>query len=468
MNTAFKRSFSVFLAVVLLAVGMGLLGYRFANYGEEWATLRANRHLTQNGSFIGAGRVLDRNGVVLSETVDGKRVYNNSERIRRSVLHIVGDSEGYIASGVQTAYKKELIGYSLVSGIFQLKKYGSGNDIMLTVDSAVSTAALDALGSKKGVVAVCNYKTGELLCAVSSPNYDIRNKPSAEKIADDERYSGVYINRLLDGLYTPGSVFKIVTTAAVIKSGRNMSDWVYKCTGETVIDGVKVSCPHSHGKLSFDEALAQSCNCAYAQLAVDTGKEALTETAKALGFGSRYEFGNSLTAASRIDLSDASVSDVAWAGVGQYTTLANPYQMLTLISAIANGGKAKLPYTVKSISSPSGKILSVPETGTRTMLDESTAAELKRMLRNNVKSHYGDYNFPGLDVCGKTGTAEVGDGKKPHSWFVGFSADETCPLAVVAVIENGGWGSSVALPAAAAALEAAADALTAEFASNID
>ena len=116
MKTAFRRSLAVFLAVVLLAGGMGLLGYRFVSHGEEWATLRANRHLTQNGSFIGAGKVLDRNGTVLSETVDGKRVYNNSERIRRSTLHIVGDSEGYIASGVQTAYKKELIGYSLVSG----------------------------------------------------------------------------------------------------------------------------------------------------------------------------------------------------------------------------------------------------------------------------------------------------------------------------------------------------------------
>ena len=452
MRTTSKRSFAALALVVVMVAGMVFLGVRLALNGEQWATLRANRHLTGNGSFIGAGNVCDRNGEILSQTVDGKRVYNDSENLRRATLHIVGDSEGYIASGVQTAYKKELIGYNFASGIFPLVKYARGNDVALTVDASVSTAALKALGSSKGVVAVCNYKTGELLCAVSSPNYDIRNKPSAEKLEKDPDYTGVYINRFIDGLYTPGSVFKTVTTVCAIQNMTDYSSFEYECTGETVINGVKVTCPRAHGKLDFDSAFAQSCNCAYAHLAEKLGGTALTSTAQKLGFGKSFDFGNTETAPSRINLTGASSSDIAWAGVGQYTTLVNPYHMLTMVCAIANGGTAKLPYAVASVSSPSGRVISTTVPGEEVLLDAGTALTVKNMMRNNVRSNYGDGNFDGLSVCGKTGTAEVGDGKKPHSWFIGFSADESCPLAVVVIVENGGWGSSVALPIAAKTL----------------
>lgn len=457
MKTTAKRGLVVLILVFAVLGGMVFLGVKLALNGGEWTMLRANKHLIKNGSFIAAGNILDRNGEILAETVDGERVYNNSERIRKATLHIVGDSEGYISSGVQTAYKRELTGYSYVTGIFSLKKYGRGNDVTLTLDSTVCATALDKLSNRKGTVAVYNYKTGELICSVSTPSFDIRNKPDTATIEKNENgaYSGLYMNRLLDGLYTPGSTFKIITTASAVENKTDISSWEYTCTGETVINGVKVTCPHSHGKLDFKSAFAQSCNCAYAHLAVEIGKESLTSTAKEFGFGKSFSFGNMMTKPSRIDLSEAEKSDLAWAGVGQYTTLVNPYHMLTVVGAIANKGTAVLPYVVSEVRSPSGKITLKTTAETQDYIDENTANLLCEMMRNNVKSNYGDWNFNGLEMCGKTGTAEVSENDEPHAWFVGFSKKKDCPLAVVVIVENGGWGSSAAIPIASAVMNEA-------------
>ncbi len=450
MRTTAKRGILVFLLVAVVVGGLGVLGFRFAVNGEKWATLRANEHLTENGSFIGAGKVSDRNGEVLAYTENNERKYNESERIRRSTLHIVGDTEGYISSGVQSAYKTQLTGYNLVTGMYSLTKYGKGNDVSLTIDSNVCAKAYDALNGRKGVVAAYNYKTGELICSVSSPDYDINNKPTPEEINENKegKYDGLYMNRLIDGLYTPGSVFKIITTTSVCENIPDIESWEYKCTGETVIDGVKITCPKKHGTVDFEEAFAKSCNCAYAELTIKLGNEKLEATAAEMGFGKKFDFGKGKTVASRFDLSSATRGDASWAGVGQYETLVNPYHMLTILGAVANKGEAVLPYAVNNVTNPAGNVIEKTKIKTETYFTPEIADEVKGMMQNNVEVTYGKWRFEGLSMGGKTGTAEVEDGKKPHSWFMGFSDNESCPVAIVVVVENGGWGASEALPIA--------------------
>ena len=457
MKMTSRRGFVVLLLVVAVVTGLVFLSYKLAVNGENWATLRANEHLTEDGSFIAAGHITDRNGEILAKTENNERIYNDSERIRRSTLHIVGDTEGYISSGVQTAYKTQLIGYNRITGLHSLIKNGRGNDVKLTLDSELCAVAYDKLNGRKGVVAAYNYETGELLCSVSSGNYDIRNKPSPEEIAENKngQYDGIYMNRLIDGLYTPGSTFKIVTAASAIENKKNINDWEYTCEGETVIDGVKVTCPHSHGKLSFKTAFSNSCNCAFAQLSVDLGKEKLTATAKKFGFDESFSFGKGQTEKSRIDLSDAEKGDVAWAGVGQYTTLVNPYHMLTLVGSLANGGTAVLPYAVSTVATPDGRVVEETIAVTREYVSSDVAKQIKELMRFTVEDNYGDWRFKGLQMCGKTGTAEISDEEEPHSWFVGFSENPACPVAIVVVVENGGWGSSAALPIASSVMESA-------------
>lgn len=457
MKMTSRRSLVVLLLVVAVVAGLGFLGYKLAVNGESWATLRANEHLTENGSFIAAGHITDRNGEILAKTENNERIYNDSERIRRSTLHIVGDTEGYISSGVQTAYKTQLIGYSKITGLHSLIKNGRGNDVKLTLDSELCAVAYDELNGRKGVVAAYNYETGELLCSVSSGNYDIRNKPSAEEIAENKngQYDGIYMNRLIDGLYTPGSTFKIVTAASAVENRKSLNDWEYICEGETTIDGVKVTCPHSHGKLSFKTAFSNSCNCAFAELSADLGAENLTATAKEFGFGESFAFGKGQTEKSRIDLTEAEKGDVAWAGVGQYTTLVNPYHMLTLVGSVANGGTAVLPYAVSSVATPEGRVVEETVAVSRECISSDVAKKLKELMRFTVEDNYGDWRFKGLQMCGKTGTAEISEEEEPHSWFVGFSENSSCPVAIVVVVENGGWGSSAALPIASSVMEEA-------------
>lgn len=455
MKMTSRRSFVVLLLVVAVVAGLGFLGYKLAVNGEDWATLRANEHLTEKGSFIAAGHITDRNGEILAKTENNERVYNDSERIRRSTLHIVGDTEGYISSGVQTAYKTQLIGYSPVTGLQSLIDNGRGNDVELTLDSELCALAYDKLNGRKGVVAAYNYKTGEILCSVSSGNYDIRNKPTPKEIAENAngQYDGVYMNRLIDGLYTPGSTFKVVTAASVIENKSDIDDWEYTCEGETTIGGVKVTCPHFHGKLNFKTAFSNSCNCAFAQLGADLGNDKLTVTANEFGFGESFAFGKVQTEKSRLDLSDAGTGDVAWAGVGQYTTLVNPYHMLTIVGSVANGGTAVLPYAVSTIATPNGEVVEEAIAISREYILPGVADSLKELMRFTVVDNYGDWRFKGLQMCGKTGTAEVSDDKDPHSWFVGFSDNPSCPVAIVVVVENGGWGSSAALPIASSVME---------------
>ena len=450
MRTTAKRSIAILVLVAMVVSGLGFLASKFVINGEKWATMRANEHLNEGGSFIAAGNVTDRNGELLAHTEGEDRIYSESERIRRATLHIVGDTEGYIASGVQTAYKTKLTGYNPVTGLYSLKKYGRGNDVHLTIDAEICAKAYDKLNGRNGVVAAYNYVTGELICSVSAPNYDINNKPSEDEINSDEsgKYEGLYLNRLIDGMYTPGSTFKIITTTSAIENNPDIYSFTYKCTGETTIDGVKVTCPSVHGEMDFKECLANSCNGAYAHIAAELGGDKLMATANEYGFGQQFEFGNQKTNPSTIDLSGAPDGDVAWAGVGQYTTLVNPYHMLTVVGSIANGGEAVLPYVVSEVVTPAEKLVLQNKAKTVTYLAPETASAVDEMLRFVVENGYGDGRFEGLSMCGKTGTAEVEDGKSPHSWFVGYSKNPKCPIAVVVIVENGGWGSENALPIA--------------------
>ena len=309
---------------------------------------------------------------------------------------------------------------------------------------------------------VINYKTGKLVCEVSKPSFDIQNKPT-ENINNDKTgaYDGVYLNRFFSGVYTPGSTFKVITAASAIDNIADIDSQTFKCKGTYAIDGGSVKCLDTHGTVSFERALNVSCNSAFAQIALQLGKENLQATADSLGFNQSYSVGNIRLAKSSFDVTAASQLDLGWAGVGQYTTLVNPCHMLMITGAIANGGQAVNPYLVEKITTQTGKTAFEAEvTAGQQMFSANTAQKLQEMLRSNVKNYYGDGKFKNLEMCGKTGTAEVSSedgGAKPHAWFIGYSAREDLPFAIVVVVENGGGGSSVAIPVANKTMQKVAD-----------
>ena len=447
-----KRAGVCLILAAALVLGLCFYVLRYVIYGGKWVSLAANRHLYNSAGQLSVGRVLDRDGDVLSwADEDGSRRYYDGETVRKATLHAVGDAEGKIGTGALVAFADQLSGYNLITGAYSLQ--GTGNDLYLTLDARYNYIAYNALNGRKGAVGVYNYKTGEILCMVSTPTFDPANPPVIEE--GDEQYDGVYINRFLSGTFVPGSVFKTVTLAAAIENIPDLFDRTWTCTGSAQVGEGTVTCPYAHGEMDIYGALASSCNGVFAQLAVELGPEEMTAYAEKAGLTSSYEVSGISTARGRFDLSDAAVNDQGWAGVGQYSDAVNPCALMVYMGAIANGGRAAVPQLVLRTETPLGFPPSFYfSRQTERLVSSHTAQVLADMMARNVTEGYGAGRFPNMDLCAKSGTAEVGGGKSPTAWFAGFLRNEDAPYAFVVAVEEGGSGSQTAGNVAAAVLNA--------------
>ena len=437
------RSTAVLALALMLVLGLAFYVIRFGVSGEKWASSRINRGV-YSGSTVAVGTVTDRNGEILSEVSEGKRVFSPSEKTRRATLHAVGDTAGNIGTSALKALATRLIGYNPVTGTYSLD--GGGGTAKLSIDATLNLAAYDALNGRSGAVVVINYKTGEILCNLSSPTFD-PNNPS-EVDLDSPRYEGVYLNRVLSASYTPGSSFKLVTAAAAIERIPGISTRKFECTGSFEVGEGVVTCTSKHGSIGFDDALAHSCNVAFAQLALELGGQTLQDYAKAYGFIDPLKIDGIYTAAGNYTVAEPDSFELAWSGAGQSKSLCSPVAMARFAAAIANGGSAS------KLTSEARSALRVA-VSTERVLSSATAKKLGDMMEYNVEETYGADNFPGLALHAKSGTAEVGNGAEPHAWFVGYIENEDYPLAFAVIVENGGGGSSVAGGVANKVLQAA-------------
>lgn len=457
MNRVSRRASALLLLILLLTGGLGYFVYEYAAKAETWVVSAGSPHVFNSGN-IGCGQVIDRSGEMLLD-ITAKRAYSDNLSVRMSTLHLLGDRQGRISAPAIAHYGKEMTGYDLVDGLYSYD--GSAGEAVLTISARVQAAALEAMGDRKGTIGIYNYKTGEILCAVTTPTYDPDNVPD---IDGDESgaYEGVYLNRFTQSTYIPGSIFKIVTTAAALESVPDILDRKFTCTGlyEYGID--KVSCERAHGTLTLKQALASSCNCCFAQIANLVGGENLQKYADQFRITEPVKFDGITTARGNFDMTDAARVEVAWGGIGQYTDLINPCRYMVFMGAIAGGGKAANPYLVSEVSIEGEQTYAAETTYTERILPEGTVNILQEYMRNNVSSVYGDYNFPGLTVCAKSGTSQLGGDQVSNAMFSGFIMDEKYPLAFVVVVENGGYGSSTCVPILSKVLGVCKEVLDAE------
>lgn len=439
MRITAKRAAIVYFLIAAFLAGVVFFVVSLMLNGSEWASHKANRHIYSSGTIVNAGTIYDINGVALAKSSDNERVFAENSTLRKATLHTVGDTAGYISTGTHYLYRDVLSGYSRVDGIYNLKQSGKGTDITLNIDSEANKIAFNALGEFNGAVAVYNYKTGQLLCSVSKPTYDIKNRP--EDLLTNEKYQGVFLDKVISGVYTPGSIMKIVTAACAIENIPDIDSRTFECDGEYETADGTVICNGVHGKVDFEKAMNESCNCAFAEISIELGASKLRKTAESMGFNTQLYAKEIRLTTSRFSPSAKSKSELGWAGIGQSTTLVNPSHFLAIMGAIANGGTGYAPDRIRSLGTVSAIVGRVPES--LIQINPATAARLNELLRSNVTEKYGDWKFENLQMCGKTGTAEV-DGAKSHSWFVGYSQREDLPLAVVCVAENAGHGSGVA------------------------
>ncbi len=448
MKILLRRAAVLLVLIILLVFGLSVFMTRYFTKAHQWVSYPANKHLYANGKPISPGTIYDRYDNILLNTTDGSAKFHKDKTIRTAVMHATGDLGNNVSTGAMLAFRDKLSGWDFVNGT-----YRSGGSISLALDADLCAAAYKALKGRNGAVGVYNYKTGEILCMVSAPSFDPQNPPDVK--GNPEKYKGVYINRLFSSVYTPGSVFKLVTAAAAIDQIEDIEDRVYQCDGKLNMNGVLVTCPSAHGEVTLEKALADSCNIAFGEIASELGAETLQKYADLVGFNSALEVNGIRTATGVADVADAQGADLAWAGIGQYTVTANPLNFMTYMGAIANDGLRVTPGIILDRGVFSKVTNLMPER--KRILSSKTAEKLGRMMRNNVVSAYGEENFKGLELCAKSGTAEVGGGLRPHSWFAGYLDRDDFPFAFVVVIENGGSGSRVAGSVAAKVLQAAVD-----------
>ena len=432
-----RRALFVLAFALLLGVGVGIFCLRLAVSGRDWASSSVNQQAYSSGK-LASGVIYDRNGVLLYDCA--AQTYGEGKLLRTATLHVVGDKQGNIAAGAKKLFSDKLVSYNPITGLSD-----SGNQLYLSIDAALNQTAYEALNGHSGVVAVYNYKTGELMCLVSAPSYDPTNDAQVEAVAaGDSKYDGAYINRFLSSAYTPGSVFKLVTAAAALEQ-LDTANFTFTCTGSYAIGGDCVTCPSAHGELDFQGALIHSCNGAFAALALELGGDTLAEYARQAGLLDSVTVSGYDSAAGSFTVAEDGTLDLGWSGVGQFKDLVNPAGMLTLMGCIAGNGKAATPRLLSKVTTQSGLPAALIATQTASIgWDTATCERLREMMRSAVTEVYGQDKFGALAVCAKSGTAEVGSSVDPHAWFAGFIDDADHPYAFVVVVENGGWGSSTA------------------------
>lgn len=436
-----KRRAIILLCIAgFLAVGLLWFGIRWVTQGREWVSFFGYSSLYENGA------IYDRNGLLLYDGETGE--YAEEKSVRKATMHLVGDTN--IATSMRHVLSDRLSGYNTITGT----AFGR-HDIYLTIDAALNETAYAALNGKKGVVAVYNYKTGDVLCQVSAPSFDPKNPPTD---VSGSQYEGVYLNRFFSSIFPPGSIFKVVTTAAALEKKSDWQAFRYTCTGKLEVQGQIVTCPNAHGAdMTLQQAFARSCNGAYATLALELGGKTLQDYAQSGGLLTPYEISGVTTATGQFEIGAVGSIDLAWSGSGQFHDMINPASFMMLMGGVANGGKVVVPTLLHRESLADTKLPgSLGErNGSYSIWDAATCQSIKTMMRNNVQETYGQKNFGDLAICAKSGTAEVGNGQTPHAWFSGFLDDPNHPLAFIVLVENGGSGANVAGAVAAKVLQQA-------------
>ncbi len=454
MNRVIGRAGILLIPVLILVAGTLFFVGEYLFCSEDWVLTEGSPHVYSDYSSV-CGTVTDRSGVLLMDTADG-RVYSTNTALRSSVIHWLGDRQGNIYAPTISYYARQLTGYDLVNGLYA---YGNANGVVkLTLSAQVQIAALEAMGDRKGTIAVYNYETGEILCAVTTPTYDPDNVPDIAGDTDGT-WDGAYVNRFLKSTYIPGSIFKIVTAAAALETIDDIMTQTFTCKGETEYGIDKVTCTATHGSQTFEQAFMNSCNCAFAAIAGQLGGDVLQRYAEAMGITETLTFDGVTTVAGSIQAEGEADVLVAWSAIGQHKDQINVCQFMTMVGAIASGGSGVQPYIVSGIDGGSWGSYTASPVSTGRIISTETAQTLQKLMRNNVENYYGDGNFPGLTVCAKSGTAEVGGDLEPNAMFAGFVADEEYPLAFVVVVENAGSGMRTCIPILSQVLAACKEAM---------
>lgn len=389
----------------------------------------------------------------------------------------------YGTTAVESAYNDVLAGtadelfYSRIGQVLTGED-PTGGSVQLTLDPVVQLAAAEALGGQRGAVVAMDPVTGEVLAMVSSPSYDPDLLASHDLGAVREAWAALNAdpdrpleNRAIAGrLYPPGSVFKIVTAAAALESGEYTPESVLPGPAALPLPQTTAVLPNYGGEpcgpddlTTLADALRTSCNAAFGQLGIDLGGDALREQAVEFGFDTELRV--PLRVEESVVPGGLNPPQSAQAAVGQFDVRVTPLQVAMVSAAVANDGVLMEPHLVRTVRGPDLQVVEEVEPEVLGQpVEPGTAEALTAMMLEVVESGTGtNAQIAGVQVAGKTGTAQTGNEEDPHAWFTAFAPADDPRVAVAVVVENGGdagseaSGGRVAAPIARTVIQAVLD-----------
>ena len=451
-----------FISYAFVLVFLMLIGYLvYFNIYERDSIQNSpyNKRQDSQTRYVTRGSITAADGTVLAEThIDESGRESRYYPYGNEFAHVVGyDTNG--KAGLESVCNYDLLAshYNIIDRVtneFTGQK-NPGDTVVTSLSVSLQETAYSALGEHRGAVVVIDPKTGDILAMVSKPDFNPNTIAADWNDIISVNTNSQLVNRAVSGLYPPGSTFKIVTALSYFQKNATFADFSFDCTGILENSGHTVHCfdQTAHGQEDFEQAFANSCNCAFSQIGLDVGADALRSTAESLLFNQSLPCllgGKKSSYALKASEGNAAMMQTAF---GQGDTLVTPYHMALIVSAIANDGVLMKPRFVRRVESVDGNVVTKndPESY-KILMTRTESDQMKNLMEKVVTDGTGSGLYTDwYSAAGKTGSAEYRreDGQTgTHSWFVGFSGVEDPDIVVAVIAEDAGAGSTTAVPIA--------------------
>lgn len=451
------------MGVMLFFVGVFLvmlvyLGYFVATNEQELINNSYNSRQELLLSQNYRGTIYSADGEVLAETVfDSEGNEYRNYPYANLFSHVVGFSTNG-RTGIE-AYSNY---YLINSNISMAQKVANttagvknpGNNVFTTLDVDIQQAAYKALGIYSGAIIVTECSTGRVLAMVSKPDFDPNQIVEIWSDLQEDTESSVLLNRATQGLYPPGSTFKIVTALEYIRENPDTYDkYSYTCNGYYKLGSDKISCYHGsvHNKVDLTKSFAKSCNSSFVNIGMSLDREKFADTLETLLFNQELPWDYIYSKSSTPVDENISDSEMLQVSIGQGKVQITPLHLNMITAAIANDGVLMKPYLVDRIEDAEGNtVRTYKPTEYATLMTEEESAILREMMvevvENGTATRIQGY---GYTVGGKTGSAEYNSSTSDsHAWFTGYAPAEDPEIAVTVIIEGAGSGGDYAVPMA--------------------
>ncbi len=449
-----KRIMIIFLVVFFVLISY--LAYFTLIKGPEIVTRPDNRRMWDIRNKVVRGIIYDRNGKELSvsEKKSGSSDYKRVYKGGAVTAHALGYYDPqYGITGLENLYDSYLssnISASLLAwignGFKEVNK--KGDDVYSTLDYQLQKTAYDSLGSSKGSVVVLKVDTGEILAMVSKPSYDPNNlNKNWETLVKNKNIP--LLNRSVSGLYPPGSTFKVVTAVSALENITGIKNETFTDKGKLNLGGgYTLSNDRGEvlGKIKLETALVKSSNVFFGSLGIRLEND-LFKTAQDFRFNKDIPSTGLIIDKSRFPkYKTHEKGNMAQSGIGQAEVLATPIQMALVAQTIANDGVMMKPTLVNKVTDYNGNtVQSLKSSEIEQITSAQYASEIRKYMREVVSKGTGTRaQVSGIQVCGKTGTAQHIESKTPHSWFIGFAPYKNPQIAIAVIVEEGGYGGVAA------------------------